>query len=142
MRSKNAKLVFLLSAFFLCSLSLSAQTERQTVEKKQGTEDRTKIFADPKVCPRFEGNIKEYLKQHIKYPMEAASNGEQGRVVLGFLVKKDGSLKGIKVMRSVSKALDREAIRVVKGMPKWIPGTMNGKPCNMYYTLPVEFKLL
>ncbi len=83
----------------------------------------------------------QYLSKNIKYPTIAQENGVQGRVIVQFVVNKDGSIVDPVVARSVDPYLDKEAIRVVSSMPKWKPGMQRGKPVRVRYTLPVAFKL-
>lgn len=84
----------------------------------------------------------KFLGENIKYPVIAQENGIQGRVVCQFTVNKDGSLVDIEVVRSGGDAsLDKEAVRVIKSMPKWKAGKQRGKPVRVKYTLPVNFKL-
>lgn len=83
----------------------------------------------------------QYLSRNIKYPTIALENGTQGRVVVQFVVNKDGSITDAKVIKSVDPYLDKEAIRVVTNMPKWIPGKIGGKAVRVKYTLPINFKL-
>ena len=80
-------------------------------------------------------------KARQKYPAVAAENGVQGRVIVNFIVEKDGSISNVQVVRSVDPALDREAVNTVKRMPKWNPGMNNGQPARVKFTLPVTFKL-
>lgn len=97
-----------------------------------------------KKAPTFPGGDKEmyqFLARNIRYPAEAAKKDIQGRVIVQFLVHKDGSLDSAKVVRSVDPLLDAEAVRVVKSMPKFIPGTQNGEPVDLWYTMPINFKL-
>ena len=82
-----------------------------------------------------------YLAENITYPKECEDVCVQGRVIITFIVEKDGSISDEKVKKSVYKPFDEEALRVVNGMPKWIPGMMNGKPMRVRYTIPVSFKL-
>lgn len=82
-----------------------------------------------------------YLSENVKYPVEAQENGIQGRVVVSFVVEKDGSLSDIRVARSVSPVLDAEAIRVVSSMPQWNPGVNNGEYVRVKYNVPVSFRL-
>ena len=94
--------------------------------------------------PEFEGgveNMMKFLQTNIKYPEEAKKKGTQGRVVVQFVVEKDGSIVESKVVKSVSPELDAEALRVVKAMPKWIPGEQRGKKVRVLFTLPVSFKI-
>ena len=87
------------------------------------------------------GALMQYLSSHIKYPVVAEENGIQGRVVCTFVVERDGSITDVKVVRGVDSSLDKEAVRVVKSMPRWIPGKQNGSAVRVKYTLPVTFKL-
>lgn len=102
------------------------------------------IFQVVEKMPRFPGGDAEcfkFLSKNIKYPTIAQENGIQGRVILQFVVNKDGSIVDVVVARSVDPYLDKEAVRVVKSMPKWEPGEQRGKPVRVKYTLPVMFKL-
>ena len=83
----------------------------------------------------------KWLSDNMKYPPIAAENGVQGRVIVQFVVEKDGSVTDVHVARSVDPSLDKEAVRVVKIMPKWIPGKQNGSAVRVKYTVPVLFKL-
>ena len=83
----------------------------------------------------------EYLAKNIKYPVVAEENGVQGRVIVTFVVERDGSITDVKVVKSVDPSLDKEATRVVKSMPKWQPGKQNGSAVRVKYTVPVQFRL-
>ena len=91
--------------------------------------------------PEGMGECMKWLQANIKYPKEAKEKGEQGRVILQFIVERDGSVTDVKVVRSISLALDAEAIRVASAMPKWKPGMQKGKVVKVKYTLPVMFSL-
>lgn len=94
--------------------------------------------------PNFPGGMSQlmsYIKKNIRYPVDAVKDGTQGRVILTFIVEKDGRLTDIKVAKSVSPSLDKEALRMVKSMPRWIPGMQDGKKVRAKYTLPISFKL-
>jgi protein TonB len=82
-----------------------------------------------------------WLGSNIKYPVVAEENGVQGRVVCTFVVERDGSITDVKVVRGVDPSLDKEAVRVLKAMPKWIPGKQNGSAVRVKYTVPVTFRL-
>ena len=102
------------------------------------------VFDMVEQAPQFPGGPAElmsYLSKNIRYPVIAQENGIQGRVICQFVVGSDGSVRDIKVMRGVDPSLDKEAIRVIQSMPKWIPGRQNGKAVSVRYTLPVTFKL-
>ena len=108
-------------------------------------EEETKIFSVVEQMPEFPGGtaaLLTYLSQNIKYPAAAADNGISGRVMLRFVINKAGEVSDITVLSGVDPLLDKEAIRVVKTMPKWIPGKQNGKAVNVYFTVPVVFRLV
>ena len=85
--------------------------------------------------------VEKILSKNIKYPPIAQENGTQGRVIVQFVVNKDGSIVDAKVIRSVDPYLDKEALRVINAMPKWNPGEQRGKPVRVKYTVPVTFRL-
>lgn len=106
--------------------------------------EETKIFTVVEQMPMFPGGdaaLMQYLKENIHYPAVAAENGVQGRVVVGFVVERDGSITDVNVLRSVDPSLDKEAVRVVKSMPKWNPGKQNGSAVRVKYQVPVSFRL-
>ena len=102
------------------------------------------IYRSVEQMPRFPGGdqaLMKYLQTHINYPPMAAMNKTEGRVVVQFVVTSLGSIGEVKVVRSLDKDLDREAIRVIKLLPQFTPGRHNGKAVSVWYTLPVPFKL-
>ncbi len=103
-----------------------------------------KVFDVVEEMPSFPGGtgaLMSFLSSNIKYPVVAQENGVQGRVIVGFVVERDGSITDVRVMRSVDPSLDREAQRVVKAMPRWKPGKQNGSAVRVKYTVPVVFRL-
>ena len=107
-------------------------------------EEESKVFDVVEQMPSFpggQGALLEYLASHVKYPVVAQENGVQGRVVVSFIVEKDGSITDVRVVRSVDPSLDREAQRVVSSMPRWTPGKQNGSAVRVKYTVPVTFRL-
>ena len=107
-------------------------------------EEETKVFDVVEQMPLFPGGpsaLIQYLSSNIKYPVVAEENGVQGRVVCTFVVERDGSITDVRVIKSVDPSLDKEAVRVVKSMPKWIPGKQNGSAVRVKYTVPVTFRL-
>lgn len=118
---------------------------REVVEERvHQAFDEDKVFTSVEQMAQFPGGeaaLMSWVANHINYPATAQENGVQGRVVVQFVVKKDGSIGDVKVVRSKDPDLDREAVRVVKTFPNFIPGKMNGQPVNVWYTLPVSFKL-
>ena len=114
------------------------------VEEKKPEPVKEEIFTAVEQMPQFPGGEAELLKYiatHIKYPTMAAENNIQGRVVVKFVVKKDGNVGEVVVLRGKDPDLDKEAVRVVKTLPRFIPGKMNGQSVSVWYTLPINFKL-
>lgn len=114
------------------------------VEEKHEVVEDTKVFTSVEQMPQFPGGEAELLKwisTHIKYPAIAMENNVQGKVVVQFVVTRDGSIGEVKIARGKDPDLDKEAMRVVKTLPKFIPGKMNGQAVNVWYTLPINFKL-
>lgn len=94
--------------------------------------------------PEFPGGqeaLMQFLRQEVKYPKEAEEKGLQGRVVVRYIIEKDGSISEVEIVKSVNEYLDAEAIRVVNAMPKWKPGKQKGEPVRVKFTLPVTFRL-
>ena len=127
------------------------QKAEQAAEEKVKTKPQTDTTKKkktwdcmPETMPYFPGGqelMQKYLADNIKYPASAVKAKKQGRVIVTFIVQKDGSITHAKIVRSIDSELDAEALRVVKGMPKWTPGTQFGKPVSVKYTLPVKFSL-
>lgn len=112
----------------------------------QGRNDNSsnEIYSSVEQMPLFPGGeaaLVKYLDSHIQYPPEAKNNNIQGRVVVQFVVDKTGNVGEVKVVRSVAKDLDKEAVRIVKSLPKFTPARQNGQAVAVWYTLPVTFKL-
>ena len=107
-------------------------------------EEENKVFDVVEQMPSYPGGmgaLMQYLSSHIKYPVIAEENGIQGRVICTFVVERDGSITDVKIAKSVDPSLDKEAMRVVSSIPKWIPGQQNGSAVRVKYTLPVTFRL-
>ena len=120
--------------------------EVKVKNKAQADTTKKKKYWDciPETMPQFPGGQKvmmKYLAANIKYPATAAKYKKQGRVIVTFTVRKDGSVTHAKIAKSIDPELDAEALRVVRAMPKWTPGTQLGKPVNVKYALPVNFSL-
>ena len=130
---------------------IAVEQAKQAAEEKVKTKPQTDTTKKknswdciPETMPYFPGGnvlMLKYLADNIKYPASAVKAKKQGRVIVGFIVQKDGSITHAKIVRSIDPELDAEALRVVKGMPKWTPGTQLGKPVSVKYTLPVKFSL-
>jgi len=107
-------------------------------------DDNEKVFDVVEQMPSFPGGpqaLFEYLSNNIHYPDAAKENGIQGRVIVTLVVERDGSPTGVTVVRSVDPSLDKEAIRVIRNMPRWNPGKQNGSTVRVKYMIPVTFKL-
>ena len=103
-----------------------------------------KVFDVVEEMPHFPGGpaaLQAFLSSNTKYPVVAQENGVQGRVIVSFVVERDGSITDVRVVRSVDPSLDREASRVVRSMPRWSPGKQNGSTVRVKYTVPVVFRL-
>ena len=119
------------------------QSVTQTPSSSDVEKDET-IYKAVEQMPEFPGGqaaLLEWISSHIQYPAMAAENNIQGKVTVQLVVTKTGGIGEVKVVRSVDKDLDREAVRVVKSLPKFNPGRQNGQPVNVWYTLPINFKL-
>ncbi|WP_229106992.1 energy transducer TonB [Bacteroides intestinalis] len=114
------------------------------LQKEAEAEDPNKIYDKVEVMPEYPGGaaaFMRYLAQNVKYPTVAQENGTQGIVVVQFVVDADGSVTNAHVITSVDPYLDEEALRVIKSMPRWTPGKLNGKPVRVKYTTPIKFRL-
>ena len=115
------------------------------VEAPVEEEEEEVIFMVVESMPEFPGGqqaLFKYLAANVSYPVIAQENGIQGRVICQFVVNKDGSIVDVVAVRSSGEpSLDKEAIRVIKSMPKWKPGKQRGKPVRVKYTVPVNFRL-
>jgi len=112
-----------------------------SVSPKSG---KVKVFTVVEQMPRFPGGeavLLEYIFKNLKYPAQSRKNGVQGKVYVRFIVTKTGDIGEVKIMRSLDKFCNAEAIRVIKEMPKWIPGKQNGKEVSVYYVIPIKFSL-
>lgn len=106
--------------------------------------NKNSVYDVVEQMPSFPGGIsglRTYLNQNIRYPAEAQENCVQGRVVVSFVVGKDGHISDVTVLRSVDPSLDKEAVRVVRNMPRWTPGKQGGEPVRVRYNVPVSFRL-
>lgn len=106
--------------------------------------DNKVVFTVVEKMPAYPGGsdaLMKFLRENVRYPVEAQKNGIQGRVICQFVVKADGSIGDVAIVRSVDPSLDAEAIRVVKAMPLWTPGQQKGQNVNVKYTLPINFNL-
>ncbi len=123
-------------------MDVTSSVEPKKEEPKPNTEE---IYTSAYRMPSFPGGdaaLMKYISKNIRYPQMAKENGIQGKVVVQFVVTKTGKIGDVKVMRGVDKALDREAVRVCKSLPAFSPGrNAEGDPVNVWYTIPIAFKL-
>jgi protein TonB len=113
-------------------------------ENAKITEDENKIFMIAEKMPQFPGGEQEMMKfiaENLKYPGKAQEAGVSGKVVVNFVVGRDGKITQIKVIRGIGMGCDEEAIRVLQKMPAWTPGLMGGKAVPVYFTFPIQFRL-
>ena len=135
---KTRKNVSLKVALMMLVLLFSFMTSTAQTKKND------MVFDVVEVMPQFPGGqiaMLQYIMKNMKYPEQAMKEGIQGRVAVRFIVEKDGSISDVKPVLSVHPLLNKEAVRVVKSMPKWSPGKHNGKPVRVRFNLPVMFKL-
>lgn len=118
---------------------LQKSTEK-TSENDAAEQSEDEIFRMVEEPPSFPGGQKalfKFIDDNLKYPKKAPRVA--GRIILLFVIRKDGSVEDIKVLQSLSPLVDEEAVRVIQSMPKWIPGKQNGKPVSVYYSIPIRF---
>ena len=113
-----------------------------TAQNKKTSND--KVFEKAEVMPEFPGGeqaMMDFVAKNVQYPKEAMEKEISGRVLVGFIVEKDGSISETEVVKGIGGGCDEEAVRVVKAMPKWKPGKQKGKPVRVHFMLPLTFKL-
>ena len=121
--------------------TIQAETATATVSLQQ---KKNKVYDQPEVLPEFPGGMQklmEYLRTSVKYPSEAQKKSIQGRVLVQFIVEKNGTISHLEISKATHPLLDNEALRVVESMPKWTPGKVKGKAVRTSMTLPISFKL-
>ena len=130
------KLILMSLMAVFCLSTVSAQ--KTVVSKKN-----QKVFDVVEQMPEFPGGMEalfKYMAENMKYPEDAKKQQVEGRVLVQFIVETDGSVSNTEVLMRVFPSLDAEAVRVMSGMPKWIPGKQNGKVVRVKYTIPVSFR--
>jgi len=130
-----------LSLLLCCSTLLLAQHKKATTVAKEDT----MVYTVVDKMPEFPGGseaMKKFLSENLRWTKELEECGIQGRSILQFIIEKDGSLTSVVVVRGVDPLLDKEAVRVIKLMPKWIPGELKGKKVRVTVVIPVNFKLM
>ncbi|SBV96541.1 conserved exported hypothetical protein [uncultured Dysgonomonas sp.] len=115
-----------------------------TPTDKGGTEKKPETFIAVEIMPQFPGGESEmykFISANLKYPVVDQEIGTQGRVIVRFVVSKTGEISNLELLKGISPTCDKEAMRVIKSMPKWIPGKQSGNPVQVYFTIPIVFKL-
>ena len=132
-KNVSLKVALMMLVLFFSFTTSTAQTKKNDM-----------VFDVVEVMPQFPGGqiaMLKYIMENIKYPEQAMKKGIQGRVAVRFIVEKDGSISNVRPIHPVHPLLDKEAIRVVKSMPKWSPGKQHGKPVRVQLIVPIMFKL-
>ena len=133
-------------------MAMNSSVIRANVQKEEVREARTvkkaapdnKVYEACEQMPSYVGGqsaLMRYLVENVRYPKAAVEAKQQGRVVINFIVEKDGAISNVNVVRSVTPTLDAEAVRVIKAMPKWVPGKQDGQFVRVKYNVPVSFRL-
>jgi TonB family protein len=136
------KILLSLSIVLLITSAYCANTSAQTTDTSKTISDTSEVFQRVETIPEFKGGIPAFMKflnKNIKYPKQARQDNIEGRVILTFVVEKDGTLTGLRILRGVSPEIDQEALRVMGISPPWTPGTQNGKPVRVQFSIPIAF---
>ena len=131
------RIIYLVLVFMLFGVVVYAQDSTRLKAKEV-------IFTVVEKMPQFPGGKSElmhYINSHIRYPAIAMESGISGTVLVRFVIDKEGVVLNPEVIRILGGGCDGEAIRIIKAMPKWIPGTQNGVPVSVWYTLPIRFSI-
>lgn len=134
--------MFIIAAAFI-SLNAGAAVYQKTSKNFIYVND-DEVVDKPDVLPEFPGGMNElmnFIRKNVKYPADAQKNKIEGKVVVEFVVTKDGSVRDFNIISKTPDILNKEALRVVKSMPKWKPGKKDGKIVNVHFVLPIAFKL-
>ncbi len=142
--NRNARILALIGFTILTGSMSYAQTLQPAQPKQQvyRVKPQEKTFAVVEQMPQPPMDLNQYLAENLRYPAEAVKQGIQGRVILQFVVAADGNITHVVTLRDLGGGCGQEAERVVKSMPRWTPGRQDGKAVNVYYTLPVSFKMM
>lgn len=128
----------------LCLLPAMLFGQDKGTISTEGTVKGEQIYDIVEQYPEFPGGysaLTEWIDDNLKYPVEAAMDGIEGRVIVQFIIRPTGKIIDAKVVRGIAPSLDKEALRLINIMPNWIPGRQKGKAVNVRYTLPITFKL-
>jgi TonB family protein len=130
--------------FFVFVISISTWNGFGQNTPNISSTEEVDISVIPEIRPQFpdgDAALFKYLYDELRYPNDAKKAGITGKVIVTFVIQKDGTVEDVKVVRGISPSCDAEAIRIVRQMPTWSPGSLDGKPVNVKYTLPITFKL-
>ena len=120
----------------------SADKKEKKKEKKD--KEQEEVYENVEEMAEFPGGeqaLYMFLASNLRYPSDAQEQGAQGKVICQFVIEKNGSIKEVSVLKSIHPSLDKEAVRILKSMPKWKPGKQGGKPVRVRFTLPISFRM-
>lgn len=129
------KKILLITALFFVSIEMFSQNDSLSSKKVQMVADKMPLY------PGGEAALKKYVASKIKYPEAETTSGKEGIVYISFTVTKDGKAQNVKVLKSIGESFDYEAMRVIEGMPDWIPGERDGIKVDVEFVLPISFSL-
>ena len=122
-------------------LVIDPDKEAEYLAERKDTINAYDVVEQMPCFPGGQGKLVEFIEENMQYPKECAEKGIYGRVIVAFVVERDGQLSNIRVVKSVHRALDKEALRIVKLMPRWIPGEQNGVTVRVKYIIPIRFSV-
>jgi periplasmic protein TonB len=140
MKNKKSAYAATIAALLLFTLTTIHSKKVTAQEKQDSVKSENRIFTRVAEMPVPPFDVNRYLAENMDYPETALKAGITGRVILQFVVNKDGSISNVEIKRDIGGGCGAEAASVVQGMPNWTPGKLNGSPVRVYYTLPVMFK--
>ena len=142
---KPVRVSYMMPIFFKLDDGQPAKSvKKEKANNPDMTPDKNGVYQIVEEMPKFPGGedaLMDYVSKNVVYPKEAQEKGISGRVFVGFIVEKDGSVSDVKVLRGIGGGCDEEAVRVISGLPKWRPGKQEGKPVRVSYQMPINFKL-
>ena len=139
---RNSLLLLFAAMAFAAAFARHSNVAKSSLQMDSVGDDKFVCILES--MPMFPGGdiaLRAYLRDSVAYPAKAKEEGIMGHVVVGFTVEADGTITEVRLLRSIDPLLDEEALRVVRSMPKWIPGQINGKATRMKYQVPVKFRL-
>ena len=122
-------------------LVIDPDKEAEYLAERKDTINAYDVVEQMPCFPGGQGKLVEFIEENMQYPKECAEKGIYGRVIVAFVVERDGQLSNIRVVKSVHPALDKEALRIVNLMPRWIPGKQNGVTVRVKYIIPIRFSV-